>query len=77
MNILNEKQLKQLFKRERKTKNMFRRLRSALVLTVDVDLKRIVTCELDSEKKGNSAKILFEAINNFRHVHKYAIERHN
>lgn len=56
---------------------MFRRLRSALVLTVDVDLKRIVTCELDSEKKGNSAKILFEAINNFRHVHKHSIERHN
>jgi hypothetical protein len=52
MNVLDASQIRRLFKPERKTRNMFRRLRTALELCVDVDLKRIVCCDLNAPKKG-------------------------
>lgn len=44
--------MRQLFKPQRKDKNLLKHLRNALELTVNVDLKRVVACELNSQEKG-------------------------
>jgi hypothetical protein len=67
--------MRRLFKSERDDKNLLRRLRNALELTVDVDLKKIVVCDLNSQERG-MFNLFGRSIFFFRYVCEHSVKRH-
>lgn len=57
MSILDKDQMHAVFKPDRKNKSLFKRLRSALELSIDVELRGAVVCDLNSEDQGSSTPI--------------------